>query len=132
MTGIKTPATSGGFRRALAGFILLAVLVILGWRLLTPRDQAVAEWQMAEDQLKVQVLARKAVFGSARLFLVVEEARLGESQRIYLRTWEGRLADLGKPQVERLGRNRIRVRWPMGLSDDTTVALRVLQPEPPK
>jgi hypothetical protein len=132
MVAPKPPATYSSFRRALAGFLLFAVLVLLGWRLFTPRDHSLVEQRLPEDRLKVQIIARHAAFGSARLYLVVEEDRLGESQRIYLREWEGKLSELGQPQVERSARNRLRVKWSVGLADEATLALRVLQPEPPK
>jgi hypothetical protein len=132
MTSPKAPATYGGFRKALAGFLLFLALVLLAWRLFTPRDHTLAELKLPEDQLRVQVLARKAVFGSIRLYLVVEEDRLGESQRLYLRTWDGTLKELGAPRVERPQRHRLRVTWSVGVADEAPLALRVLQPEPPK
>lgn len=119
-------------RWAVAALLLLAALGALGWWLFVPRDHVLAEQAFPEDALRARVVARHAGVGAARLYLEAEEPQLGESQRVYLRSWERPLPDLGTPRVDRPGRATLRVVWAMGLADEVHLALRTLQPEPPK
>lgn len=122
------------FGRALRWALLLQgvllVLLLIAWVLFTKRDHTLVSVAFPEDALRLEVVANRSLVGDARLYLVAREERLGEAQRLYLRSWDAPLKELGTPRLERTGRSSFRVAWSLNLIDERSLALRSLQSAP--